>query len=408
MTTTLDGSPVFRDVATAPPDPILSLTEHYRGDSRSDKLNLGVGVYVAADGTTPVLAAVKAAEERILREEVSKSYLPIPGTAEYASRVRELVLGPAHPAVAAGRSFTLHSPGGTGALRVFLETLQRVAPQTRVWVSDPTWVNHGPLLDAVGLEQRVYPYFDPSSQGLAFDAMVAALEGAVAGDVVVLHSCCHNPSGVDLSADQWSVVAELVARRQLLPLFDFAYQGFGDGLDADAAGMLKVIAAVPEAAVCSSFSKNLGLYRERVGALTMITADARETEPLFSQAKRAVRSLYSSPPSHGGTVAAMVLSDDHLRRQWLAELDAMRQRVVDMRQLLAACLDDRGLHLHPQGNDFLRRQRGMFSFTGLGPEQVDRMRDEQAVYMVRSGRINVAGLNERTVPRLVDALAAIL
>ncbi|MEM7482112.1 MAG: amino acid aminotransferase [Acidobacteriota bacterium] len=407
MSSTRGGSHLFRGVSLAPPDPILSLSEDFRQDPRSHKLNLGVGVYANAEGATPVLEAVKAAERRLVEEEGSKSYLPIPGDPAYGRRVRDLVLGADHPAIAEERSFTVHTPGGTGALRVFFETVQNIRPGAEVWYSNPTWVNHQPLLEAVGLNSRAYPYFDATAQDLAFDAMVDALGEVSEGDLVLFHGCCHNPSGVDLQPEHWPILGELLARRGALPVFDFAYQGFGEGLEEDRAGILEVLSRVPEAAVCSSFSKNLGLYRERVGALTVVTAKVAEREPMFSQVKRAIRSLYSSPPSHGGAVVARVLTDPAIRGGWLEELSAMRYRIEEIRRLLASALDQHQLRLHPEGNDFIIRQRGMFSFTGLSRAEVVRLREEQAVYMVNSGRINVAALNPDSVKRLVEAIAAV-
>ena len=363
---------MFENVDTAPPDAIFGLNEALRRDARPHKINLGAGVYKNEAGETPVLAAVKEAEGRILDRETSKSYLPIDGLGSYAERARQLHFGDAC-----------------------------------IWMSDPTWANHPQIYDAVGLRRKSYPYFDPATHGLAFDRMLAVLERAPEGDLVLLHGCCHNPSGVDPTAEQWSEIGELLAARRLFPVVDFAYQGFARGVEEDVEWLRVLCRAVPELMVCASFSKNFGLYNERVGALTVVAADAGRAAAVLSQVKRTARANYSNPPAHGAAIVDTVLGDPELRAQWEAELDRMRRRIQRMRRLLAAGLDQRGVRLHPDGNGFIVRQNGMFSFSGLGPEQVETLRREHAIYLVGSGRINVAGVTEANVDRLCDAIAAV-
>jgi aspartate/tyrosine/aromatic aminotransferase len=398
---------MFENVDTAPPDAIFGLNEALRRDARPHKINLGAGVYKNEAGETPVLAAVKEAEGRILDRETSKSYLPIDGLGSYAERVRQLHFGDESEILADRRAVTAQAPGGTGALRVAGDFLKTVRGDACIWMSDPTWANHPQIYDAVGLRRKSYPYFDPATHGLAFDRMLAVLERAPEGDLVLLHGCCHNPSGVDPTAEQWSEIGELLAARRLFPVVDFAYQGFARGVEEDVEWLRVLCRAVPELMVCASFSKNFGLYNERVGALTVVAADAGRAAAVLSQVKRTARANYSNPPAHGAAIVDTVLGDPELRAQWEAELDRMRRRIQRMRRLLAAGLDQRGVRLHPDGNGFIVRQNGMFSFSGLGPEQVETLRREHAIYLVGSGRINVAGVTEANVDRLCDAIAAV-
>ena len=399
---------MFENITPAPPDAILGLSEAFKKDPRDGKINLAVGVYKDAEGRTPVLEAVKAAERRLVDTETSKSYLPIDGSPAYARQVQALLFGRDHGIVEDNRAGTAQTPGGTGGLRVAGDYLHQNHPSAAVWLSDPTWANHDSIFEAAGLTTRTYPYLDRETNTLDLDAMLEALRDAPAGDVVLLHGCCHNPTGVDPTAEQWERVAAVLAERGLLPLVDFAYQGFGDGLEEDAAGLRAVAAACDELLVCSSFSKNFGLYNERVGALTVVAKDEEQAEAVMTRVRRSIRANYSNPPAHGGSVVATILDDDALRQQWRDELTVMRQRINTMRERFADALDDRGVSLSPEGNDFVRRQRGMFTMSGLSKAHVEKLRDDHAIYIVGSGRINVAGMNDDNIPTLCDAIADVM
>lgn len=394
---------MFENVETAPADPILGLTEAFNKDPRPEKINLGVGVYKDASGKTPVLASVKAAERRLLDEETTKNYLPIEGDATYDRCVQELLFGGGSALL--GRSATAQCPGGTGALRVVADYLRVRHAGVTVWLSDPTWPNHPSIFEAAGLPTKVYPYFDPATNGIALERTLGALRGAKPGDVVLLHGACHNPTGADPTPAQWEEIAGVVAERGLLPMIDFAYQGFAEGLHEDAAGLRALTARVDELFVCSSFSKNFGLYNERVGALTVVAKTDAAAQAVMSHVKVAIRRNYSNPPAHGGKVVAAVLSDAALRKQWEAEVAAMRERINAMRSLFVRTLKEKGAK---RDFSFIQRQRGMFSFSGLTKEQVERLRSEHAVYAVGSGRISVAGMTETNMPRLCEAIVAVL
>jgi aspartate/tyrosine/aromatic aminotransferase len=396
---------MFETLAVAPPDPILGLIEAFQNDPRAIKINLGVGVYQDEQGCTPILASVKEAERRILVGETTKSYLGIGGHPTYGQLVQQLILGADEEAVRDGRAATLQTPGGTGALRVAADFLHQMVPGTRVWCSQPTWANHQAIFQAAGLETATYAYFEAERNALDFEAMLADLNHAQTGDVVLLHACCHNPTGIDPSPTQWQRIAKLVAAHRLLPLVDFAYQGFGDGLQEDAAGLRTLVRSGCELLVASSFSKNFGLYRERVGALTVVAGTPGQAEAARSQLQRAIRANYSNPPAHGAAIVQTVLEDAELRPQWEAEVAAMRGRIQDMRGLLVDTMRGQGV---PRDFSFLREQRGMFSFSGLSPEQADELRQRHAIYMVRSGRINVAGITPANVGRLCAAIAQVL
>ena len=399
---------MFENITPAPPDAILGLSEAYKKDTRPGKINLAVGVYKDADGKTPVLDAVKAAERRLVETEASKSYLPIDGSPAYAGQVQAMLFGGEHPVVTGERAGTAQTPGGTGGLRVAGDYLHQNHPGAAIWLSDPTWANHDSIFEAAGLTTRTYPYLDRETNTLGFDAMLKALRDAPAGDVVLLHGCCHNPTGVDPTAEQWQRIAAVLAERALLPLVDFAYQGFGDGLEEDAAGLRTVADACDELLICSSFSKNFGLYNERVGALTVVAKNDEQAEAVMTRVRRSIRANYSNPPAHGGSVVAMILDDDKLRQQWQGELTAMRQRINTMRERFADALDDRGVSLSPEGNGFVRRQRGMFTMSGLSKAHVEQLRDDHAIYIVGSGRINVAGMNDDNIPTLCEAISAVI
>ncbi|WP_428386573.1 aromatic amino acid transaminase [Mucisphaera sp.] len=398
---------MFENIQPAPPDPILGLTDAYKADTNPHKINLGVGVFQDASGKTPILASVKAAEKALLETEQTKSYLPIDGSPAYAAAVKRLLFPEAGPILTDRRAASLHTPGGTGALRVAGEYLRAHHPEANLWLSAPTWPNHTPIFEAARLHLQTYPYYDPTAQRLDLDAMLDAIDQARPGDAVLLHGCCHNPTGVDPTPDQWKAIAKKLADKKLLPILDFAYQGFGEGLQQDTNGLHTLAEHNPEILICTSYSKNFGLYNERVGALTVVAASEKAVKAVLSQIKTVVRRMYSNPPGHGAAIVSTILSDTGLRSQWERELAAMRDRIHQMRQRLSHGLSDRKVQLSPQGNDFLTHQKGMFSFSGLNKEQVEKLRSEHAIYIVGSGRINVAGITENNVDRLCDAIAAV-
>jgi len=393
---------MFEQISAAPPDPILGLTDAYRKDPRPEKINLGVGIYQDEQGRTPVLESVKRAEQWIWQNEPTKEYLGIGGDTRYSDAIRGLVFGDQLPP---GRCTTLQAPGGTGALRVAADFLHQQFPQASVWLSLPTWANHPAIFGAAGVPTREYAYLTADSRAVDLERMLDHLRQAPAGDAVLLHGCCHNPSGVDFTPDQWNELLAFLRRQSLLPIIDLAYQGFGDGLEQDALGVRLFAQAGIEFLTAASCSKNFGLYRERVGAVIAATESAECLEAVASRLKVAVRCNYSNPPSHGAAVVGQILQDAPLRKLWIEELDTMRQRIRGMREQFARAM---------QGGtgtnrfDFIRNQRGMFSFAGLTPAQVDRLRDEFAIYMVRSGRMNVAGMSPDTLPRLAAAITAVL
>lgn len=397
---------MFETFEMAPPDSILGLTEAFKQDPRSHKINLSVGVFQDAQGRTPILGCVKQAEQRLLEQEQSKNYLGIDGLPEYGRAVRELLFGAGHEILAEQRAVTLQTPGGTGALRVAADLLQRKLPHVRVWFSKPTWANHPSIFTAAGLKVEAYDYLDSSGTGLDETALLNSLQKIPEGDVICLHACCHNPTGIDPTGSQWEKIAAVVHERKLLPLIDFAYQGFGDGIEEDARGLRLLCRNGGEAIVCSSYSKNFGLYSERVGALTLVARDQAAATAALSHAKVCVRVNYSNPPQHGAATVAMVLGDPDLRRQWDTEVAAMRERIHRMRQLFVQTMSTK---TSQRDFAFLKRQRGMFSFSGLTPLQVDELRNQHAIYVVSAGgRINVAGMREETMERLCDAIAAVL
>lgn len=396
---------MFSTIQPAPPDPILGLSEAFRADPNPAKINLAVGVFKDADGNTPVLASVKAAEQRLVDSETTKSYMPIDGSPTYGKLVQAMLFGESHDIIAQSRARTADTPGGTGGLRVAADYLKQNHPDATVWLSNPTWANHHGIFNAAGLPTQTYAYLDPQTNALDFDGVLAAIKSIPAGDVVLLHGCCHNPTGVDPVLKQWQAIASAVADRGVLPLVDFAYQGFGVGLEEDAGGLRAIAEACEELLVCSSFSKNFGLYRERVGALTLVAKDSTTADAVVSQVKAAIRRNYSNPPAHGAEVVSVILSDDKLRTQWEAELAAMRDRINEMRIAFKAGLDERGVNLNPQGNDFVTQQNGMFTMSGLSKDHVAALREQHGIYIVGSGRINVAGMTPSNLPVLCDAIA---
>lgn len=397
---------MFQAVQAAKPDAILGLTEAFNADERPDKINLAVGVYKDENGQTPVLNSVKAAEKQLYDAESTKSYLPINGPADFGLLTQQLLFGPDHPAIGEQRCATAQTPGGTGALRVAADYLAHNHGKPTIYLSDPTWANHNAIFSAAGLTTATYPYFDASKNALDFNAMIAGLERAKAGDVVLLHACCHNPTGVDLNPDQWIEVARVLRDRELLPLIDFAYQGFAHGLTEDAGGIAALASRLDDMLICSSYSKNFGLYNERIGALTVMTGSADTTANVLSQIKSTIRSNYSNPPAHGGKIVSTILNSTDLKKQWIDEVTVMRNRINDIRLKFKAALDERVIQLAPDGNDFITQQNGMFSFSGLKKEQVEALRFQHGIYIVGSGRINVAGINESKIDRLCDAIKA--
>lgn len=396
---------MLETIQAAPPDAILGLTEAFKQDANPAKMNLGVGVYKDAAGKTPVLASVKEAEKRILADEESKSYLPINGSPAFGAATQELLFGPGHEVVVSGRAVTAQTPGGTGALRVAADFIAQLMPGARVWLSDPTWPNHPQVFGRAGVETRTYPYFDAAANGVAFAEMLAALREIPAGDVVLLHGCCHNPTGVDLSPDQWTQVADVIRAQGLLPLLDFAYQGFAEGLYEDAVGLRALAQPGRELLIASSYSKNFGLYNERVGAFTVVAPSADAAQAVLSQVKKCIRANYSNPPAHGGAIVTAILADPELRSQWEEEVATMRDRINAMRDLFVETLNEMGVE---QDFSFIARQRGMFSFSGLTPDQVAALRDDYSIYVVGSGRINVAGMTEENMNYLCGAIADVL
>lgn len=394
---------IFSGITPLPPDPILGLTEEYNRDPRAGKVTLASGVYVDESGITPVLPSVAEAERRILAAQTTKLYKPIAGDPAYLRAVRELVFG-GDPAIAEGRIESLHTPGGTGALRVAADLIHRVRPGATVWISTPTWPNHPQVFAAAGLATTSYPYLDASTGELDADGMIGALAGAKPGDVVLLHACCHNPTGIDPDAATWKRIADVVAERRLLPLVDFAYQGFGDGLREDATGLRELLRPGAELLVASSFSKNFALYDERVGALSLVGHTKEETSALLSHAKAAVRANYSNPPAHGGEVVATILADAALTARWMDEVTAMRDRINGNRRRFVAGLAAAGA---PDLSRLLR-QRGMFSLLGLSAEQVKRLKEEFGIYVVGGGRVNVAGITDANLEPACRAIAAVM
>ncbi len=396
---------MFENVQIAPPDPILGLTETFKADPNPDKINLSVGVYKDATGETPVLETVKEAEKRILAQEKSKGYLPMTGEPAYCAQVQELLFGAGHEIITSKRAATAQCPGGTGALRVVGDYLHFVHPNAKIWLSNPTWANHKTIFTAAGLECKEYAYRDPKTNGLDFDAMCESIKTIPRGDVVLLHGCCHNPTGIDPTVEQWAKIGDLLAAQGVVPLVDFAYQGLADGIEEDRRGLLELTKKVKQMFVCSSFSKNFGLYRERTGALTVVADDKDQAATVMSQVKLRIRYNYSNPPSHGGQIVATVLGDAELKAKWIEEVADIRNRINEMRHLFVQTLKEKGVK-----EDFssIIKQRGMFSFSGLNKDQVERLRDEFSIYIVGSGRINVAGMTHDNMDRLCEAIKAVL
>jgi aromatic-amino-acid transaminase len=386
-------------------DPILGLNEAFQADPRPGKVNLSIGIYFDGAGRIPVQGSVQAAETQLLAERAAKPYLPIEGAAAMRLAVQGLLFGAEHPALRDGRVVTLQTIGSSGGLRVGADFLRQWLPASGVWVSDPTWDNHRAMFEGAGQRVQTYPYHDAASGGLRFDAMCEALRALPPRSVVLLHACCHNPTGVDLTPAQWDALLPVLQERSLLPYLDLAYQGYGDGLDADARVVRRFADSGLTFFVANSFSKNMSLYGERAGALSVVCSDTAETALVLGQLKSTVRRNYSSPGLHAAGIVAAVLGDPALRSRWQVEVAAMRERILSMRQRLHDALVARR-----PGRDFgyLLTQRGMFSYTGLDAERVDRLRERHAVYLVRSGRICIAGLNDANVDRTAEAFASVV
>ncbi|MEJ2442241.1 MAG: aspartate/tyrosine/aromatic aminotransferase [Exilibacterium sp.] len=396
---------MFEKLALLPPDPILGLMTLYQGDNNPDKMDLGVGVYKDEKGQTPIFASVKEAEKCVYEAEDSKVYIGPTGTAGFNAGMQKLLLGESHGVLAAPRVATVQTPGGCGALRVSAELIRRCSPDTTVWVSDPTWANHIPLLGNTGLNIKQYPYYDYSNHTIRFDEMLAVLEKVKAGDMVLLHGCCHNPCGADLDRDQWREIAALAERTGFVPFFDIAYLGLGQGLEEDAFGVRLLAETVPEMVVASSCSKNFGLYRERVGAVTLMSAATEQLAATQSQLLEIIRGIYSMPPSHGGAIVERILGDAQLMKQWRGEVAQMRERIHGLRRMLVERFNAKGA----AGRfDFIAREQGMFSFLGLNAGQVKQLQRDYSIYMVGSSRINVAGVSQTNIDYLVDAVISVL
>lgn len=394
---------MFETLKVLPPDAILGVLADYRQDSRPHKIDLGVGVFRDEFGDTPVLSTVKKAEGFLLQNQSSKAYLGSQGDPEFNVAMQALVFG--HDQGHNPGIYTVQTPGGCGSLRVGAELIMRVRPGASIWVSDPTWANHVPLLSGAGLTLKTYPYYDFADPGIRFEAMQEGLRQIPAGDIVLLHACCHNPSGMDLSRQQWRALADIIVERSLLPFVDIAYQGFAEGADEDAFGIRLLAERVPELMVSGSCSKNFGLYRDRVGSLSIKVANDQVRAAVSSQVVNIVRGMYSMPPAHGGEIVTHILNDVALRAEWNEELAVMRNRLKAMRTLLVGALSR---HVSERDFAFIERAQGMFCFLGLTPEQVGRLKTEHAVYMVDSSRINVAGINPKNVEHLAQAIAAVL
>jgi aromatic-amino-acid transaminase len=398
-------SSIFSAVEMAPRDPILGLNEAFNADARTTKVNLGVGVYFDDNGKIPLLEAVKVAEKARLESMPSRGYQPIDGLAAYNQAVQAMLFGKESPLLAEGKVITAQALGGTGALKVGADYLKRLLPEATVYISDPSWENHRAIFETAGFTVDVYPYYDAATRGVDFAAMKTCLKALPARSIVVLHACCHNPTGADLNEAQWKEIIDVMQERELVPFIDMAYQGFADGIKEDALALNLFVASGMQFFVSTSYSKSFSLYGERVGALSVVTASKDESARVLSQIKRMIRSNYSNPPTHGGAVVAAVLASAELRQMWEAELLGMRERIKTMRSSLVESLKANGVS---QDFSFVIKQRGMFSYTGLSAEQVSRMQSEFGVYAVNTGRVCIAALNSKNIDYVAKAIAAVL
>ncbi len=397
-----ESTSAFSSIQPAAPDPILGLTEAFNADPNPHKINLGVGVYQDGSGKVPILRVVKESEARWLDKEDSKSYLPMDGVPAYNKAVQRLLFGAESEVVHAGSVVTAQALGGTGALKIGADFLRRFFPESGVWISDPSWENHRALFESAGFRVQTYAYYNPETHGLDFPAMLSGLLALPERSIVVLHAACHNPTGVDLGPEQWREVVDVVRERGLMPYLDFAYQGFGAGVEEDAFAVRAFAQAGISCLIASSFSKSFSLYRERVGALTVLTDNAAEAKAVLTQIKPVIRTNYSNPASHGGQIVALVLGDTDLRSRWEAEVTEMRERILEMRSLFVRTLREKAAR---QDFGFIERQRGMFSYSGLPLDVVRRLREEKSLYILDSGRICVAAMNERNMPYICESIA---
>lgn len=396
---------MFDALSLLPADPILGLSQAYALDSNPNKVDLGVGVYKNDAGQTPIMKAVALAQDVRIQTETTKSYTPPAGIAGANEAVKKLVFGEAHPALANDRVRVVQTPGGCGSLRVAAELIQRAKPGATIWVSSPTWANHIPLLSSAGIQIREYPYYDYNTHSIDFVAMLAVLNTIPAGDLVLLHACCHNPSGADLTQDQWQQVADVLLARNLIPFIDMAYQGFGTGLDEDAYGVRLMAERLPEVILATSFSKNFGLYRERAGSLAIVCRSSQEADATFSQMLSVARSIYSMPPAHGAYLVDVILHDEALTHAWETELTEMRERIASLRVGLVEALNKLQ---EKRDFSFIAQEKGMFSFLGLTKEQVTRLKSEYSIYMTDNSRISVAGLSQEKLDYVAQAIVDVL
>ena len=396
---------MFDAIEARPADPILGLSAAFKKDTNPNKIDLGVGVYKDESGNCPVMTAVKKAEKIKCEEEDSKAYIAQAGPESFIKHTLDLVLGNAHPVIREGRHSCVLAPGGSGSLRLAAEFINYTASGTKIFVSDPSWPNHVPLLTSTGLTLEQYPYYDFASHSLDFDAMMSSLKTAKQGDLVLLHGCCHNPCGADLSQQQWQDVTDLALKNGFVPFIDMAYQGLGDGLDEDAYGARLMAEKLPELIICNSYSKNFGLYRDRVGAVTIITSNAETAQAVGSQVVATARQIYSVPPAHGAFLVAMILDDQDLTREWNDELTAMRNRINGLRRMLVERLQAIGVE---KDFSFIQNEKGLFSFLGLNKEQVATLVKDYSIYLVGSSRINVAGINSKNLDYLAESISRVL
>ncbi len=388
-----------------PEDPILGLMAAYRKDPRQQKIDLGVGVYQNDRGQTPVMRAVKKAEDRLIEQQSTKTYQGIAGDPEYNLRVLDLLLGSDHPVLTDGRAASIQAPGGSGALRIGAEVIRRANPEARLWVGTPTWPNHIPLLGSTGFQIEEYPYYDRSNHCINFQSMLETLQQVPGGDIVLLHGCCHNPTGSDLNQQQWQQVTELAQERGFIPFIDIAYQGLGDGIEEDARGLRLMAEQLPELIIASSCSKNFGLYRERTGSTSFICKDAKQPAVVLSQAMSVARQTYSMPPAHGALLVAMILGDEALRAEWESEVDEVRNRIQTVRQLLTKGIRNNAAD---QSFEHITQQKGMFSFLGISDTQLKSLREDFGIYIVNSTRINLAGINSGNIEYLCESILKVL
>ncbi|HEX4325524.1 MAG TPA: amino acid aminotransferase [Burkholderiales bacterium] len=396
---------IFANIELAPKDPILGVTEAFVADKNPNKVNLGVGVYCDDNGKVPLLECVRKAEAQLVAKAIPKSYLPIDGIPAYDQAVQQLLLGEGSPIIAAKRAVTVQALGGTGGLKLAADFLKRFGTSEEVWISDPSWENHRALFEYAGYRVNAYPYYDAATRGVDFAGMSKSLEALKPGTIVVLHACCHNPTGADLSPDQWGRVIDIVASGRLVPILDIAYQGFGDGIDADGEVVRRFAATNMPMLISSSFSKSFSLYGERIGALTIVGASAEESVRVLSQLKRVIRTNYSNPPTYGGQAVALTLTTPELRALWDKELGEMRVRIKEMRRALVDKLKER---VPARDFEFMVRQRGMFSYSGLTKEQVERLKNEFSIYAIDTGRICVAALNSKNINYVADSIAKVI